>query len=707
MKGDYLSYRVAAGRCVLGLIIQGALTATVLIYAVLANDHAALTAAIYAAIGLPAWLALAIVFDQHRRERVEAMEAQTITSQVGTSSVFGEDAAEFRVARNRLAAMYKYFLPIVSVVLGSLLVAAGLWRFSSGKAEFGADTFTSPGLRGWCIGVGLTMAVVGFIFARFISGMAKQSVWANLRGGAGFAVGTALMGLLLAVGAFVDYTGPDIVSRYAVVVFPLVMVILGIEVFLNFLLDLYRPRKPGDVPRPAFDSRVLGFVAAPDRIAESISEAINYQLGFNVSSSWFYRLLSRTVGLLVLLAVGVLWGLSCFAVLQPHERGMVLRFGRIVQPDIGPGLHLKAPWPIDRVEIPVQTRRNDKGRVEVVAQTATGVRTIELGTPPPAEDKRVILWTNEHAREEVYQIVQPSPGDAALPGSGPQSAANDLALVSVELPLHYAVRDVETFEKLAPPEFRDDLIRAAAQREIVEYFSRINVDQVLGGDRAALSRDIQERVKVALEKLNPDPVTGKPLGAGVELLFVGIASVHPPQQAAAAFERVVQAEQKSMATTEAAQADAIETLTKVVGNYQLANEVVKELDALDSMRERAAPGTPDVTGAVKDQEFRVQQLLDKAGGSASEIVAQARSNRWDRHMGERGRAARYRGQLASNDASPLVYRASLYFEALKAAMAPSRVYITSDRVPNLRIDLDLQDKDTGADVFDPNRQKDQ
>ncbi len=700
MKGDFLSYRVAAGRAVLGLVIQAVATASLLVYAFLANDHAAMTAVIYSALGLPVWLSLAIVFDQHRRERIEAMEAETLAEGVGKSSVFESEAGEFRVARSRLAAMHKFLLPAVSVLVGGAMLTVGLVRLLGARDHFAPDAFVKPTLPVWGLGLGAAVAFVGFIFARYVSGMAKQAVWQNLRAGAAWAAGTALMGLLIAGAAALRLAQADVLSRYILIVFPVVLIVLGVEVFLNFLLNLYRPRRAGEVARPAFDSRVLGFVAAPDKIAESISDAINYQLGFDVSSTWFYRLLSRSLGRLVVLGLGVLWLLSCLAVVQPHERGMVLRFGRVVRADVGPGLHFKLPWPIDRVEVPADTRKNERGRVIVIGRTATGVRSIDLGTPPPADQKKAILWTNEHAGEEIYQIVQPSPDDAEAGGSPSADASRDLAMVSAEIPLRYAVRDVKLFEELAPVEFREELLKSVAQREIVRFFSSANVDQILGGDQTRISEELRRRISAAFDGLNPDPAGGKARGAGVEVLFVGLTDVHPPKDAAANFERVVQAEQLRQAAIEAAEADAIGSLTQVVGSLKLANEIVAEHAELERLKAGNA-----AVAAVAEQEAKILLLIEKAGGSAAEEIARARADRWARHMSERGRLARYRGQLASYEASPLYYKSSLYFDALGEAMAQARLYIVSDKIANLWFDFDLKDTSAAANVLDTNREK--
>jgi hypothetical protein len=72
-------------------------------------------------------------------------------------------------------------------------------------------------------------------------------------------------------------------------------------------------------------------------------------------------------------------------------------------------------------------------------------------------------------------------------------------------------------------------------------------------------------------------------------------------------------------------------------------------------------------------------------------------------MGDRARASRYLGQVALHDASPIVYRASLYFDEIRKSVAGSRLYITSDEIPDSRVIVDLMDKQSGLDVFDPGK----
>ncbi|MBL8762522.1 MAG: hypothetical protein JNL50_14605 [Phycisphaerae bacterium] len=695
MKADYLSYRIATGRCILGLVLQGALAAILVVYGVVTRDHAAVTASAYTILGVPIWLALAIVFDQHRRERVETLEAEALTQQGGSASVFDTSGGEFRPAAKRLAAMHRLFLPIVSVVIGVAYLGVGYWRLESSRKFLQAtETMGSAAdahvTLGWGLAIGLLTGVVGFIFARFISGMAKQAIWSNLRAGAATIVGAALLGLGIAVGAFAELAGSDAVRRAMPMVAPIAMMVLGVEVFANFLLNFYRPRKAGMMPAPAFDSRVLGFVAAPDRIAASISDAINYQLGFDVSSSWFYNLISRSVGVLAALAAVLLWAMSAVEIVEPHQRGIVLRFGAF-QREVGPGWHWKLPWPIERVEVPAYELVDREGRRELVGETTTGVRQLQLGSLPPVDAKKAILWTNEHAQEEVYQIVQPGAADAKAGELG-----RDLALVSAELPLLYVIENVELYDRLGDPGTREAIIGAVARRQVVQFFSGLSVDGVLGGDPEALSVKLRERVNAAIGEIP----NGSGKGAGVRVVFVGVNGVHPPREAADKFEFVVQAEQKREARLEDARKDRIEKLTKVVGSVELADKIVTELKALSQMSDAGAGAD-----AIKDQQFKVQTLLETAGGAAASLVQKARADRWTTHMSERGRAARYVGQIAAFEANPELFQVSQYLDSLRAAIRDARVYVTDDSVPDLRVIWDIKDVDNGAATFDPERRK--
>lgn len=203
MKADYLSYKRAASVALLGLGLQLAMGLTLLIYGFVAKpraDQVAISVGLLVLAGGLIWLLLAILFDQHRRERIEDMETQAlISSGARDASVFTESADDFRVAAKRLAWMYRLLVPVVSLLYAAGLGALGVWRYrASEKLAFSPD-FVSTIHFGWAIALGLGVGFTGFIFARYVAGMAKQQVWTNLRAGAGAAVAAAVLALLWAV----------------------------------------------------------------------------------------------------------------------------------------------------------------------------------------------------------------------------------------------------------------------------------------------------------------------------------------------------------------------------------------------------------------------------------------------------------------------------------------------------------------------------
>jgi regulator of protease activity HflC (stomatin/prohibitin superfamily) len=687
MKADHLSFKRAASVSMLGFAIQIAITLILLLYGLFGKDNAAVSASFFSLVGVAVWLVLLLLFDQHRRERVEALEAEALAADAATS-VFEEGAADLRIASRRLQTWYKIVIPITSLLFGAALVALGIWRFQADEHLSKVGALPPASFRGWAIAFGLIIAFVGFVFARFVSGMAKQSIWANLRGGAAYAVGSAIIGLSLAVAQFVDVAGSDAIRRFIVVGFPLLTIALGIEVFLNFLLDLYRPRKKGAFPRPAFDSRVLGLASAPDRIARSVGEALDYQFGFGVQQTWFYRLVLRSWPALIAAGILVVWALSSFAVVSADQRGMVLRFGRVVREDIGPGLHIKAPWPIERIVVPEVAERTPSGDIRVTGHTASGVRTLQLGTAI-ATGEGPVLWTNEHTAEETFHICQPSRTfDVPVEGQ-----SRDLALVATEVPLAYAVVNPRLYDELGPPGIREEILRATGQRAVTAFLSAISIDQVLGADRSELADQILTQVQRDLDRLNPGP-DGQPRGAGIEVLSVTIAHMHPPRDVAPKFEQVVIAQQNHDAKIEVARGDEVQALAGVAGSVDAARAIIAALDRYDALR---TAGADDQT--LADQEGLVVGLMSTAQGEAATVLSAAQAQRWTKHMGAWAEAIRYQGMVTSYAASPMVYRAGLYFDAIAEALADSRIYIVPAGVPNLHIRGELQTEKINIGAF--------
>lgn len=673
MTADHLSYQRATNVSILGLIIQAVLGAIMLLYGVFGNDPGAMNAAYAMLIGLPIWFSLALVFHQHKLERLEAMEAEAYRgSQAAEASVFEGIAQDQTVQAGRLAWMHKWFLPLVSLLVGGGYIALAAFLWGANRDFSTAAEITGQPKSGWAISLGVGIAVIGFIFARFVAGMAKQKVWALLHAGSASSVLCALCGVGVAVAHFV-FVSFDVMwgLRYMPVAVGVLMMALGAEMLLHFLLNFYRPRKAGQWLRPAFDSRVLAFIAAPDRLAASISEAVNYQFGFNVSSTWFYRLVSRSVVPLVALVALTIWFLTCFVVVRPDERGLLLRGGAMLA-EVGPGLVFKRPWPFDEVEL----------------YPASSTKELLVGTAKPDKDGP-ILWTNQHSGEETLMIVQPW-------GAGTSGASSDLALLAVEVPIHYVVADLAKYRVLAQDARGDDgertrreLLTAVASGVVIKHLATFTVDGLLGDKRAAIADELRIGVQKAFDAMD----------AGVEIKFVGVAGVHPKQDVAPSFERVVAADQNREAILQRAKKAEIATLAKVAGDVGKAREITAALDVLSRLRNAEQVDE----GAATTQEAKVMELIEQAGGQAASILAQAKTERWQRAMGARAAAVRSEGQGASFRAAPGAYKAIAFLEALRQSASGAKVYITPFQT--LEVQSNLEDIQPDVSGFKPTESK--
>lgn len=695
IKGDHLAYRRAALVSVLGLIVQTVLAVLFFVYARLTNDHAAGSAVFLLVSGIVIWGTLLLVFDQQRRERLEALEAEQLASSGGASSAFDASNDDLRVAARRLVTIQKWVIPLVAVVVAAINLTGGILRLRDWSGvEDRARAVGEP--SGMTLAMGLTIAVVMFVFARFVSGMGTLKPWANLRSGAAQAVAVSLVGLLIGSADFLDLALAQkwlaVAVPFAV---PVILIVLGAETVLHLVFDLYRPRSVGEEPRHPFDSRLLGLIAAPDRIAESLGEAVNYQFGLDVSGSWFYKLLSRWFLGLVAMGVLIAWLLTSIVVVQPHQRGMVLTFGEVTAPvvsfgdqgdagDIGPGLHLKWPWPISTFEIPTVGGRPGDARGEQYA--SAGVRVLQLGSAGPDDPTKPLLWGESHAAGELLNIVQPGV-ELSLAREGFSPSSGGLSLLAIEVPVHYIVRDVKLFDEFAGPGHRERLLTSVGRRVVTQYVGQLSIDEVLATQRTELSGELQRRLVEAFGTFNG----GR--GAGIEILFVGAQGVHPPMKVAPNFERVVQARQNREALLEEARKTQTERLTAAAGSVELADQIVAMLNRLDTMRGREDPEETEL-------ELEVQRLLEQTGGEAGELLLRAGAQRWNRHMSERGRAALLEGQNRAYLAAPSLFRSRLYFDALRESMAESRVYLTPQSVPGLHIRLELQDGMMGRGVLD-------
>ena len=486
MNRDELTYSRATTAALAGLAVQIVLCVATGLIGAWAQSPAIQAATWHIAGGIPIWIILAIIYQQHRVERTESLAAEKLATQDATSAaIFGETSDELQLARNRLDRLYAYGLPAVSFAVALYLIAAGaamLYR----AAGLGTDR-VALSLAKDCNPVGLMFATAGvafvaFIAARWISGYTRVREWQLLRGGASYLMSTFLVAALLFAGAAaVAIVKETTFFEWLARLVPWMMILVGGEILLTALLAAYRPKRPGEIPRPAFDSRFLGLLTAPESLGQVVGELINYQFGVEVSRSWFYQMLGRAVTPLTVFAGAVLFALSTLVIVGPDEQGTVLRHGALARGPLGPGMHLKAPWPIETSEI------YPTGKVLQLT-----ISSDKLGRFK--KKREGLLWTggdDDAAKMGLeFFLCASETGD----GSG-----SSLSLLVADVIVQYRIGDLVKF--LEGSTSARESIELVTQQEASNYFAGKTLEELLSKGRTEGGPELQKRIQARVDAL--------------------------------------------------------------------------------------------------------------------------------------------------------------------------------------------------------------
>jgi regulator of protease activity HflC (stomatin/prohibitin superfamily) len=676
MRIDHHAYRQATRVAGFGLLLQFAVGMTLLLFGVLGGDSVFQLASFYVFGGTLVWLSLIVIFYQHTQERLEALEQDEIAAaRAGAGSVFDAGREEERVAGRRLRLMHHWLMPAVSLLLMAYLGLGAFWmlRFLGGldvPGAAGIDFLVTEHL-GWAVAICLAFAAVCFIFSRFVAGMARQIAWQNLRGGAGYMVGNALVMLAAAVGIIIRYLNPEneqIMQAVAYVV-PSFMLFLVVETGIHFILNLYRPRIPGAVPRPAFDSRVLSLLAAPESIVRSLNQAVNYQFGFDITSSWGYRLMIRTFGWLLAFGVVVLVALNMIVVVEPHQQAVKLSGGAIVGEVHGSGIMWKAPWPVASAAV------YDIDRIRRLHLTARRV-----------EDPDVQVWSEE--------IETDTPLDPFIVGGGQEEAANPspaaeaelFSLVDAEIILEYRIKpegllDFLAFSSQERPrgrrlETQESVLKALALRVVTQHLSGLALNEVIAKGRAALVSDLSGRIQAAWDEMD----------AGVNLVAVTIPILRPSGGVGKYYEDYTMAREERREEVVKARQEEEVSLAVWIGDPDRIGEILDGIDEYNRLRNELGPEHTDVIG----QRIAVERMLTESGGMLAQEIAAAEADRWISLMEARAEALKQQGKVEAYRAAPRLFMKREWLQVLREMLPDRRKYVfvgVDPRRVNLKVDL--------------------
>jgi modulator of FtsH protease HflK len=463
------------------------------------------------------FLVAAVSYFQMRleaRERIEQLEYDELKKAKGDSSLFLEGADTFPARRSR-EQFERYLVPGFTVLLFGLQAgfAWWLWRL--------IGTATPPQVEHATFSMALfgLFFLVLFMMGRYSANLARLSHLRLLRPGAGYLLLGAVLSLLVALTEAAALFGFPQLDRYAAGGLSILLGLIAIESLAALLFEVYRPRVKGRATRLLYESRLIGLLGQPGGLITTAAQALDYQFGFKVSETWFYKFLERAFAWIILLQLGVLFLSTTFTIVEPYEQGLLERFGRPVErrPVLEPGLHFKWPWPIDQVHT-YNSRHVQRFIVGVIPD-------------PDLEEEMTVLWTRPHYAEEFDMLVasrEQAERAERIPGEQPVPAN----LVAVSIPVQYQITDLPAWAY--HHENAGALLEAIANREVVRYLVNTDFEVLMSTGRLEAANELQERIQRGANQAN----------LGADILFVGLKGIHPPigtrdAPVAAAFEEVV------------------------------------------------------------------------------------------------------------------------------------------------------------------------
>jgi modulator of FtsH protease HflK len=626
------------------------------------------------------WFVLSIHFYQRTLAEQEKLDLSQLAAGEQGSAIFqAKNGREdlFSVAQGRLKVLEKLFIPIFASLIALYQLIVGLLVFKSAFLETGEV----PKELLFCSILMASIAFVQFLLSRYATGMSAQTEWKPLRAGGSSMLGASLICFALSIIFALIYLFPSLVfiSEIAAKVIPALMIIIGLEASLNLIMDIYRPRLKGQYSRTAFDSRLLGIINEPGGILRSAADALDYQFGFQVSHTWFYKLLEQAIIPLVLFGAVTLYALSCIIVIGPDEQAVIEHFGKPVRDSndvriMNSGINFKWPWPIEKALICSVSRISEIG-IGYVEDEAE------------KNEKRPKLWGQKHYKEE-YQLLVAS---EQTKEDSRESTTVPVNLVIAAVPVQYRVNNIYSF--LYNHEQPEKLLESICYRELTKYAAsaKLEIDMKSGSDMSLLGRGRIEGSKILKERIQK---VADEEGLGVEIVFLGLEGVHPPIEVAADYENVTGAVQEKQKLILDAQAGRIKTLSTSAGSVDKALELY-ELDK--KVKKSEKQNDPNLT----ENKRLLDEAFVLASGSTYKKLTEAKTYAFKKKIDAEATGKRFAGQLEAFRASPDIYLYEQWIKAQEDTLKDIRKYvIVSDKNKKRITIIDLQDKLDATRIVD-------
>jgi regulator of protease activity HflC (stomatin/prohibitin superfamily) len=204
----------------------------------------------------------------------------------------------------------------------------------------------------------------------------------------------------------------------------------------------------------------------------------------------------KTGEILVLASILVFWVMTAVYIVPPDKKAVVYSWGKITEKDVGPGIHVKLPWPAQRYEF----------------HSAFRLRSQNIGFTPDPNQKHII-WTKSHAMETFNLVL-----------------GNGTEIIAIDMQLLYRVSDLYTY--ITSCQNPEEYLQALAYRILMKQTVASTFDEIMTRDRNEFAEKIRSELQKQVDEFDP----------GIQIIDVTLLALHPPLDISSAYEEVISAQ---------------------------------------------------------------------------------------------------------------------------------------------------------------------
>lgn len=503
------------------------------------NSNSAMAGAFFASMAaLSSLFSLFFFYLENRRDQARTANEILKEGYSGRSEIFEQGLGREESA---FANYCRSGVSVISFVFGVVLIAVA-WTLR-GRVVASEPQLAEVPLQ--VVAVTLLPLFLALFSGSYFSGLSREKGMRWFRASGCWLLCSALVFALSSLALLAEHfleQKRDLDNSFASVLF-IVLMVIGAEILLGIILDIYRPgREPEE--KPAFESKILAIIFQPGGIARNIAEVVNYQFGFSVSDTWFFKVTEKTLLPFVVITALLGYLMTSVVYIDSDSQGIREFCGRVVSKDpLTPGVYFKLPYPFGEIR---------RFPVKKVQEFSLGYTTDDKH-----KSSEVVVWTRSHVSNEENFLL-PDSRSGVL---GSDSIA--VSFVTVRIPVRYVVKDLYSYLY----NFRDAgaILQRLAQAETLAYLANTDFFYFFSVGRLEASEELTRRIQGAADKA----------GLGIDVVYVNLLATHPPVVVGDAFQKVTSAMEKKEALILDAMAYANRVIPEAEGK---AAKLLKEAE---------------------------------------------------------------------------------------------------------------------------------